>query len=93
LSYAEHAEAVSKGGAIFTAKVLTVVVGYALERLTCTRRKNGRDRPATGEPADDAVLFPVAGKLIHDEGVEDDSLIEALTVVLIAEIEAIDRGD
>jgi hypothetical protein len=76
--------AVSEGGTIFTAKVLTVVVGDALQRLACTRCKNRRERPATGKPAQETVLLPVVRNLIHDKGVEDDSLIEALTAVLLA---------
>ena len=83
--------AVSKGGAIFTAKVLTVVVGGAQERLTCTRRKDRRERPSASEPADDSALLAVVGNLVHDEGVEDDLLIEVLTAVLFAEVEAVHR--
>src|ERR1700733_14225952 len=84
---------VSKGGAVFTATVLTVVVGDALERLTCTRRKNGREGPSASKVAYDSAMIAVVRNLIHDEGVEDCLLIEALATVLFTEVEAIDGSN
>jgi len=84
---------VSKGGSIFTAKVLTAVVGSALEWLSCPGGEDGRECPAARESAYEPVLRTVVRNLIHDECIEDGLLIEALTAILRPEVEAVDSSN
>ena len=72
---------------------MSVVVGDALQGLAGAGNDDGGERPAAGKTSNETGLAAVPGSLPHDEGIEDELLVESLTAVLLAEVEAVFRGD